>query len=358
MGKETIAPMGNVHFIDDVWIDGMLHCVALRSRIRRGRIRSLTVPPLPNGVFFIDAGDVPGRNAIRLHSAEIPILADGRVSHPGQAIALLCGPDELELQHLLERIEVHYDRETPYELRSDFSHEQLRYSRVIAVGNTAAAFERAFHIVEGEYRIEPGHIRVLHPIGAVAYRNREADVRSDARSDVRSDARSDARGIEVISPTKWLYHLRASVAAALGVSPEEVRAKSAFVTKSHGGGTWYPSIIAAQTAIATTVTGKPVRMILTPVERRLLTARRPGCLAIYKTALSKKGAVTAMEIRAVAESGAFSTFPTEQLDRLCMSLAGHYACKSVKISGALIETNLPPVDTHGGFGFSTGFFAT
>ncbi len=323
--------------IDDIYVDGMLHCIALRSRISRGTISSVMPPLLPESVLLIRAEDIPGANSIRVEEIDVPVLTDARIDHHGQAIALLCGPDELELQHLLDQFDVQYEQEGRHELAFDYQPEQVICSRNITIGNPSSAFDKAFQVIEGEYRVDSGYAQTVHSVGAFARQNGDS--------------------MTIRAPTGWLYQLRSATAGAIGIPLERVNAETTPLTRTARGNIWYPSLIAAQTAIAAALSGKPVRMILGPRERQLLTGRRPGCLIHHKTALTRKGTVSGMEITLVAEEGSYPTFPSEYLDRLCFGAVGPYAFRNLKLEGRLISTNLPPVDTHGGLGFSDAFFA-
>lgn len=323
--------------VDDIFLSGMYHCIALRSTIASGRIVSISVPDLPETVRLIRADDIPGSPTIRVGQTEIPVLAGAQVRHVGESIALLCGPDELELQNLMSQIDVRYERTTPRNLTDDRDRQEIVYSRSVSIGNTQSAFDRAFQIVEGEYRLESDRLNPIHAVGALAI--------------------PETDGMRVMASTGWLYHMRSSVAAALGVSEDFV---AGLATPSHrcgGGNIWYPSLIAAQAAVASYCTDAPVRMILNPSERSQLLARRPGCIIQHKTALSRSGKIIGMEIEIAAEDGAYPSFPRERLDRLCLAAAGYYAYRSIKIDGRLVASNLPPADTGNGMGTAESLFA-
>ncbi len=324
-------------FIDDLQVKGMLHCMVIRSRIYRGTIREITPPELPPGVIMIRAADLPGPNSITIGDVGMPLLAESNVEHRGQAIALLCGENELEVQRLAELVEVQYDRDDPLTLTRDYKIDQKLYTRELTVGNTTSAFERAFQIVEGEYSFQPVVSSPMGSAGALAIKEND--------------------GVSIATPTKWLFHVRDSVAAATGLELERIRVKSTRVTRADTDCLWYPSLTAAQAAAAALITKTPVRIIATSREKQLLLKQRVGCIITHKTALNKAGSVTAMEIQIVPESGAFGIFAAEYLDRLCLTAIGNYSVKNLKIEGVHIRTSDPPSDTFGGSGFDGGFFA-
>jgi len=324
-------------FIDDLQVDGMFHCVAIRSRIRRGTIREIKIPELPPDVVLIQAADLPGDNHISIGGTELPVLAETNVEHPGQAIALLCGEDEFQLQRLAEEVEIQYDRGDPFSLTREFKIDQERYTRTLTTGNVAAAFEKAFQIAEGEYKYEPAGQAPVSPAGAFAM--------------------ADSKSVYIATPTRWAFHVRNSVADLLGIDRERVVVKCTRTSRMDTDCLWYPSMTAAQTAVATAICGKPVRMIATAREKELLFTRRAGCIISHKTALNKSGKITAMQIQIISESGAFGIFAAEHLDRLCLAAPGYYAVKAVRIDGIHITTSAPPANIHDGIGFDGGFFA-
>ncbi len=323
-------------FIDDLYVDGMLHCIALRSRIRRGAIREIIRPGLPPNVTMIRAADLTN-NLISIGGADLPILAENNVEHPGQAIALLCGDDELQLQRLAERIEIQYNRGDPFSLTRDYKIDQELYTRRLSVGNTSAAFEKASHITEGAYRYEPPGRSFASPCGALA---------------IVTDG-----GIQIAAPAIWAFHVRDAVARAMGMDRDAVQVKCTRVTRGDPNTLWYASLTAAQAAAASLITGRPVRMIASAGEKRRLFTRRAGCIISHRTALSPSGEITAMEIQIVSESGAFGMFAAEYLDRMCLAAVGNYAAKALKIEGVHIKTSTPPADLFGAIGFDGGFFA-
>ncbi|MBT3274497.1 MAG: molybdopterin-dependent oxidoreductase, partial [Spirochaetales bacterium] len=323
--------------IDDISIKGMLHCVAVRSRIRKGRVRSFSLPPLPDQVFFIRAADIPGRNSVTISGVEIPVLVTDEIRYQGEALALLCGPDEQELAAIAALVETEYERNDPLELSIDTPDDLIVTSRVLSMGDPPAGFEEAFQVIEGEYQMDSGTIAILQPVGALA--------------------EVGENGISVATSTGWLHHVRYTVAQVLDSPAAQIEVSNTAVAGSGPGCIWYPSLLAAQAAVAAASIGHPVRMVLSSQERNAFTTRKPGSIIRLKTGLRKDGTISAMEIDFAAEGGAYPTYAREHLDRLLLSVAGHYSAKNIKISGKLVYTSLPPIDMRGGLGLNDGFFA-
>ena len=109
----------NFKFVDEYSLPGMLFCVAVRTRIRHGKIRSVDIPELPEGYFHILPQDIRGKGTISIGGGEIPILTDEAVECQGQAIALICGPDERIVSRIAGRVGIQYERSEPLAISAD-----------------------------------------------------------------------------------------------------------------------------------------------------------------------------------------------------------------------------------------------
>jgi xanthine dehydrogenase molybdopterin-binding subunit B len=88
-GPEKLC--GLARYIDDVTVPGCLHGVTLRSTIPFGTITSLQFDPdFPWDEYVIaTARDIPGRNRVALIDDDQPLLADTRIMHAAEPIALI-----------------------------------------------------------------------------------------------------------------------------------------------------------------------------------------------------------------------------------------------------------------------------
>ena len=84
----------------------MLYVATVRSPTARGAVRSIRFPNLPAGYRSILPADIPGRNNIVSFGAEVPILAQEKVSYVGEPVALIAGPDPILLDELVEATKV------------------------------------------------------------------------------------------------------------------------------------------------------------------------------------------------------------------------------------------------------------
>src|SRR6185503_9357220 len=111
-GPEKVS--GRAQYLDDVAIPGCLSGVTLRSTISHGAIRSVTFDPaFPWADFVVvTARDVP-HNRVALIADDQPLLADTRVMHQMEPIALVAHRDRDQAYEALRHITVVYGPEAP-----------------------------------------------------------------------------------------------------------------------------------------------------------------------------------------------------------------------------------------------------
>lgn len=113
---------GRGQFVDDVAVPGMLHIAFARSPIARGRIVSIDTSaardlPGVHAVFTYE--DIKDQQADFLSFYLAPIevrvtpLADGRVAHVGDPVALVVAQDRYVAEDAVSLIEVAYEEEDP-----------------------------------------------------------------------------------------------------------------------------------------------------------------------------------------------------------------------------------------------------
>ena len=84
---------GQAQYVDDLQIKGLLHGKLFRSTVAKARIKSITLPKLPDGYAIIDYKDVPGKNAVAMVDTDTPIFAVDRVEYISEPILLVVGED-------------------------------------------------------------------------------------------------------------------------------------------------------------------------------------------------------------------------------------------------------------------------
>ena len=330
-------------FVSDIAVKGALYGLTIRSTVSRGRLVSVDCPRMPPSYTLIRAGDIPGKN--RLFDLPVPVLAEDAVSYFGEPLAIMVGPDEARLEEFAARCHVRAEEEPPSFSLDSLSPDRVFAARDIVAGEGARHFEGAASIISGTYRTGIQEHWYSEPVGALAVYSRD------------DPSRFPSGELSVHTATQWPFHVRASVAQALGIDPGAVLVEPVACDISLDGKLWYPSLVASHAALGSWITRRPVRILLTREEDFRYSPKRTGTEIRISSALDEQGRLLATELRVLVDSGAQAVFADEILDRVCLGALGAYRHRDFRIEAVAAQTNLPPEGPFAGFGLSQGFFA-
>ena len=108
----TLKVTGEFAYGSDLWMDGMLWGVTLRSPHPYARIVSVDIGPalaLPGVYAVLTHEDVPGRNRVGLEFDDQPVLAEDVVRYQGEAVAIVAADHPETARRAADRIAVTYD---------------------------------------------------------------------------------------------------------------------------------------------------------------------------------------------------------------------------------------------------------
>lgn len=334
--KNDHAPKigGEALYVCDFPSDGMLFGKLLRSAVARARINGVKLPDLPDGYIYIDRNDVTGENCVHIVLDDTPVFAGETVEYIGDAIGMLAGPDECEVERLISKIEVEYE-ELPavIDMRK---HDTVFFDYSHGKGDVGNAFAEADKIYEESFYTGRQEHAYLETNGIIA-------------------EYSDGK-ITVHGSMQCPYYVHRAVAKALGLPDKLVQIKQDVTGGAFGGKEDYPSILACQVAVAARKCGKPVRVVFGRREDIEVTSKRHPSLCVYKAAV-KGGKVTAMEIEVMYDAGAYTTLSAVVLQRGIICANGVYNIENLKVHGVAVKTNTVPNGAFRGFGGPQTFFA-
>jgi len=315
----------------------MVYLSTVRSPSARGSVRSIRFPKLPAGYRSILPADIPGRNGMISFGAEVPILAHEKVSYVGEPVALIAGPDPILLEELVRETKVLCDEEEPYTNWESFSSDQVAAKRVAVVGDPELAFSIASSVHEETYTSGAIEHYYSEPQGAAAA--------------------YDYDKIAVWCATQWPYHVRDSVALALGCRAKEVSVRPTRLGIHLDGKLWYPSLLACQAAVASIACGRPAKILLTREEDFRYSPKRARSSVGLRSAMGPSGELSAMDVRIAVNVGAYGPLAEEILSQAVLACTGAYSCPNLRVEGYAVITNTPPLGAFGGLGASHSLFA-
>jgi CO/xanthine dehydrogenase Mo-binding subunit len=335
--KRREPSQASMSSVGDFRTEGMLCVATVRSPVARGSVRSIVFPKLPAGYRSILPADIPGRNRIVSFGAEVPILAQDAVSYIGEPVALIAGPDPILLEELVANTKVFCEAEEPFVKWESFSSEQVAAKRVAVSGDPDLAFSIASSVHEATYTSGAIEHYYSEPQGAAAA--------------------YDYDKIAVWCATQWPYHVRDSVALALGCRAQEVSVRPTRLGIHLDGKLWYPSLLACQAAVASIACGRPAKILLTREEDFRYSPKRARSSVSVRSALGPSGELSALDLRIAVNVGAYGPLADEILSQAVLASSGAYACPNLRIEGYAVVTNTPPMGAFGGLGASHSLFA-
>src|SRR5262245_15170418 len=331
-GVEKVS--GAARYIDDLTFPGLLHGRTIRSTIPSGRI--LNVQPRLNGSGFtiVDHRDIPGRNIIALIDDDQPCLAENEIRHVAEPIVLLAHADRDAL--LAADVDIEYQETTPTD---DPEASSVVFKSVaIDKGNLEQGFAAADVIVEGEYRTGHQEQLYIETNGVIAVPGGDAD-------------------ITVYGSMQCPYFVHRALKVMLGLPDKHVRVVQTETGGGFGGKEEYPSMIACHAALLARKSGRPVKLVYDRVEDMLATTKRHPAVIRHRTGVTRSGRLTAIDIDAVFDGGAYATLSAVVLSRGMIHASGPYRCDHVRIRGRATMTNTPPNGAFRGFGAPQSQFA-
>lgn len=346
-------------YADDLYVPGMLHAKALRSKYPHARLKRVDVVQarrLPGVVAVLTAADIPGRREFGVHEIDWPVLCmeGDKVRYVGDAVALVAAETEKIAEDALALIQVEYDllqvvsdpkqaaqtsaplvHENPerysYEAHGNFiAHFDLEN------GNLADGFAQADVIVEREYSTQTVEHGFIEPEAGLAV--------------------PDATGrITVYCGGQIPFNDRACIAATLNVPEERIRVVNCLIGGAFGGKE-DPSV-QIHLALLAQKTNRPVKMVFSRKESLLVHPKRHATQIKMKTGARKDGTLLAHQVEIYGDGGAYASLSNHVMLRCTTHAAGPYAVPNAQVNTYAMYTNNVPSGAFRGFGVTQSAFA-
>ena len=365
VGKVT----GATQYGDDLDVPGCLHGATVRSRVARGRIKSITLDPAFDwrGLHVVTAKDITdagGENLVALIVDDQPALADGEIRHHAEPVALVAGEDLERVEEAVRHVLVDVEPLPPVldPLAAAAAGDVMK-EFVLEEGDLAAAFARADLVVEGEYRTGYQEQLYIEPQVMIAIPDFASDARSDpggggepgsagAPAGERSPARIVLRG-----SMQCPYYIHKALQRLLALGPSQVVVRQAATGGGFGGKEDYPSMIASHCALLARKSGRPVKILYRRQEDIQATTKRHPAIVRHRTAVKRDGTLLACDVDVIVDGGAYVTLTPVVVSRAALHGNGVYRWEAARIRARAVRTNTPPNGAFRGFGAPQAIFA-
>jgi CO/xanthine dehydrogenase Mo-binding subunit len=338
-GKVT----GKAKFAEDYTVGHQLWGKVLRAKYPHAKILSVDVSQavsLPGVEAVLTAKDIPGSKAFGIVQKNQQILAEDRVRYLGDGVALVAAVSKEVAERAIELITVEYDplpvvsdpedamkpgAPVIHDEKNEFVHHKVRK------GDIKRGFAEADFTIERKFRTQFVEHSYIEPECVLA-------------------EPAEQGGVKITGSIQNLFSSRRSVADSLKIPLNKVQLIQATLGGSFGGKDEVMTSMCCRAALLAVKTGRPVKMVNTREESMLESYKRHPYVMYYKWGARKDGTITAMEIRCIADGGAYASMSPFVTWRSVVQATGPYYCENVQTDVYAAYTNNNYTGAMRGFG--------
>lgn len=358
VGRSVLRPdglakvTGRALYLDDLPEEGCFHGATVRSPHASALILSIDVSGVDDAeATVLTAKDVGPRNSVHLIHDDWPVLADGRVNHVGEPVALVAAPTAARARAAAKAIRVGYETQTAVlDLDEALKGDPRTGGRInilakcdIERGEVDKGFAEAEVILEGEYATGHQEHVYIEPHGVIATPD--------------FDRASAFAGVDVVGSLQCPYYVHKALTHLFDLGDHAVRVRQSVTGGGFGGKEDFPDMIAAHAALLARACGKAVKIVYERQEDIIATTKRHPSRVLHRTGVKRDGTLVAMDIDVLLDGGAYITLSPVVLSRAVLHAGGAYSCPNVRIRGRVLATNTAPNGAFRGFGAPQSLFA-
>ncbi|SDJ21616.1 CO or xanthine dehydrogenase, Mo-binding subunit [Nonomuraea maritima] len=322
----TLKVTGEFAYASDLWLDGMVWGVTLRSPHPSAWIRSIDVGPalaMPGVLAVLTHEDVPGDKRYGLDVRDQPVLAAGEVRYQGEPVAVVAADHPETARRAAAAVVVGYE---PREAVTDprLSLDVVRH-QPIRRGDT---FE-AEVVVTGEYEVG---MQDQAPLGT------ESGLAVPAEDG----------GVDLYVATQWLHVDRDQIAPCLGLPPEKIRLTLAGVGGAFGAREDLSMQIHA--CMLALRLNRPVKMVYGREESFFGHVHRHPARMRYEHGATRDGRIVYVKAELLLDGGAYCSTSPAVVGNAASLGVGPYEVPNVRLDATGVYTNNPPCGAMRGFG--------
>lgn len=351
IGKATPRPdarnkvTGEEKYAADYYGQNLVWAGARRAGVPHARIKNINIESarsLPGVIAVLTCKDIRGSNRQGVIRKDQPVMADDRVRHCGDAVALVLAEEKATLRKALALISIDleplpgiFDLEEAMEEGAILIHEDNPGGNVLLkgeleTGSGEAAFEECDAVVEACFELpHQEHAYLETEVGWALFKG-------------------DGK-LEIVASTQTPFRDCLEVAEALGLDRERIRIIAPYCGGAFGGkdGITVQSLLGLA---ALHCPGRPVKIWWDREESFLAGVKRHPARLHYRLGAKAGGALHALEVRIYYDTG-----PYDHLGGAVMALGlehagGPYRIPNVSLKGWSVYTNNPVGGAFRGFG--------
>ncbi len=321
---------------------GTLHAAVFTSPCAHGNILSINTSvaaDLPGVVRILTAKDIPGENQIGNIVQDEHLLAEKTVHFIGEPVAIVLAETKQQAYYASKKITMDL---TELEAISDARTAAKRGDlivppRTFSCGDTDTVMKNCTHVITGT--AETGGQEHLY---------------LETQSSLCVPGEGPA--LHITSSTQSPSFVQKTVSKVLGIPIHQVQVDVLRLGGAFGGKEDQATPWAVMAALATHLTGRPVKLILSRHEDLVNTGKRHPYSYDFTIGLNEDGKILAWIVDYYQNSGAVSDLSTAILERSLFHSTGSYFIPNVTATGYCCKTNLAPNTAFRGFGGPQAMF--
>ena len=338
-GKVT----GKAKYADDYNVSHQLIGKVLRSKYPHAKVVSIDISKaekLTGVEAVLTVKDIPGEKVFGVVVKNQAILAEDCVRYLGDGVALVAAVSKEIAEEAISLIKVEYeliptvsdpeeamkpDAPVIHDDKNEFVHHHVQK------GDVTKGFAKADFIIERKFKTQFVEHSYIEPEAILA-------------------EPAEQGGVKITGCVQNLFSTRRSVASMLNLDLAQVQIVQSTIGGSFGGKDEAMTLISCRAALLAMKTGKPVKMVNTREESMLESYKRHPYVLYYKWGAKKDGSITAMEIKCIADGGAYASMSPFVTWRSVVQATGPYYCENVKTDVYAAYTNNNYTGAMRGFG--------
>lgn len=343
--------LGDRGYVDDIRVPGMLHgAVHLTAHVRADirRIDTSAAAAAPGVVAVFTAADIPGAQYVGIIYKDWPVfIGEGqRTSYAGDVLAFVVAETKQQAREAAKLVEVEYDVLRPItdpvaaiddpELAVYGTKSNVLSVSAYARGDVEEALTASAHVVHEVFQTQRIEHAFLEPESTLAV--------------------PDGNGhLHLYSGGQGVWDDRDQIASLLGVGNDAVTVELVSNGGAFGGKEDMSN--QGQTALAAFLLQRPVKCTLSREESFLIHAKRHPIRLEYWAGCDADGALTAVKVRGIGDSGSYASVGMKVLERAAGHASGPYRVPNIDVECIAVRTNNPVCGAFRGFGANQAQFA-
>ena len=370
-------------FYSDFSKEGTLYAALIRSPATTGIVKDIKIPDLMEGYYLFSAKDIPGKKTMTFNDTVTNIFGFGNVNYTGEPLGIVVGPDERKIKELTDKASIYFDIQN---LESALSKVMKTHVKPPAINSSdledlASSLSNlpSLDSVTGTKQIENEKIVAERNVTSGVYKTKPFEEASKSlfekekyvveetwcqeivnpkwQESAGAFCYTEGEKLHVYTPTRWTHFLQNALSQTLGIDIELIYIHK---TKSSGifsDGLWRTTQIALQTAIASYLLKKPVKLMISQKEQEKYMAPGVDTKINYKAAVSENGRIKALEVNIDIDVGTANPFAKEITDRITIAACNIYKPENLYIKARAKTSKHAPTSISIKSVDSQGFFA-